>query len=301
MYPFSPFTMSSAETLREKYPHIAAAIDPVANLIRTMEKQKHPEYCELEARLGVHVPGDGGAAPSKFIAGVDRSFVARVLCNLETTDCWSAVKNWTQQVDRFYLLPSGLQARTTNETVGTLSDLESAWSLTSHVVKTDIAQHTFYWDSSLYDSDARNTMLHTADDGSRYDVRVSLKREEPVLEDELQDRTDTISTVRLKQRKTFTYASTSNPELTWNTDVTQVYQAPTFWETVEKLKLGLVTSYELEVECHNPMEHLRQLNFDHDRLAASLLLKAADAFELRRENTPVVRLHETNHRLCLRS
>jgi hypothetical protein len=291
---------TSLAVLRERYPHIADAITPVANLIRLMEKQKHPELCELEARIGVSVPiherGEGGVG-SKFIAGVDKSFLARVLCSLETTNCWSTVKNWTQQVDRFYLLPSGLQVRTTNESVGSLNEPESAACVTTHMIKTDIAQHTFFWEQTP----ASESTIHTADDGTLYDIRVSLKKEEPVLEDELQDRVDNISTVRLKQRKTFTYSSATRPGLQWNTDVTQLYQASSFVETVEKLKLGIVTSYELEVECQNPMEHLKLLGFDHERLAASLLLKAADAFEIRREGLPSASLEDTDNRLCLRS
>jgi hypothetical protein len=291
--------MASLLVLQETYPHLADAIPPVANLIRLMEKQKHPELCELEARIGVSIPmherSEGGPG-NKFISGVDKSFLARVLCGLETTNCWSIVRNWTQQVDRFYLMPSGLQVRTTNEGVGNIHDPETAACITTHMIKSDIAQHTFYWDTP-----PSETALHRADDGSLYDIRVSLKKEEPVLEDELQDRVDNISTVRLKQRKTFTYSSATRPGLHWNTDVTQLYQASSFVETVEKLKLGLVTSYELEVECQNPMEHLKQLGSDYERLATSLLLKAADAFQIRNEGMPVTSLEDTNSKLCLRS
>jgi len=256
---------------RTAFPHIADSIDTVAELLRIMERQKAPHFCELEARVGIKCTSDAGA--SVFQSGVDAGFIARVLCKLETADQWSYVSDWAQQVDRYFLLPCGLQARTSTEALGNLAEPSSIACATTHVIKSDVKHACFKW------SMEEPASFHTADEGEVYDVQVSLKKQEPVFEDELQDRVDDLHVVRIKQRKSFTHTSRAAGHADWNTDVTQVYHAPTFVEAVQLLRDGVVSRYELKVECRDPLEHLRQVDYDHQRLAASLLLKAADMFE----------------------
>lgn len=259
------------ELLQSKYPHVAACLEEVTNLVRAIDRRKNPQFCELEARIGV-VSYTDGFRP-RFDSGADMSFVSRVLCKLETSDAWTSKSEWTQQVDRFYLLPSGLQARTTTETVpGELPDAPRA--VVTHIIKSDVGHVDLKWECGNVKT------LHTSDDGDVYNVRVSLKQEDPVFEDELQDRVDDLHVVRLKQRKTFQYTPPHTDRVMWNVDVTQLYQAPTFVEAVAALREGTIHRYELEVECQNPYEHLRQNGFNHAMLAASLLLKATDMFEV---------------------
>lgn len=272
------------EILKERYPHVAESLDAVTDLVRQIERRKNPQFCELEARIGMVSVGDNHR--TRFNSGADMSFVSRVLCKLETSTAWTDKTDWMQQVDRFYLLPSGLQARTTTETVPGVSP-DAPRSAITHIIKSDIGNVDLKWEG------ASAKTLHTSDDGDVYNIRVSLKQEEPVFEDELQDRVDDLHVVRLKHRKTFKYTPQYTDRVMWNVDVTQLYQAPTFVEVVAALREGTIHRYELEVECQNPYEHLRQNGFNHAMLAASLLLKAADMFELGNTKT----LHTSTNRL----
>jgi hypothetical protein len=250
---------SSTQTLLERaYPHIASVIAPVAAAVAELGGRKTPHQCLLEARIG-RLDTDKGL----FQSGADPAFVSRILCNLETSPCFTAMA-WCQQVDRFYLLPSGLQARTTTEAVSS-SDGQEHHGTVTHVIKTSLAHLDMKWDGQPANES--------------YNIRVSLKQEEPVFEDELQDRVDDLHIVRLKQRKTFTYASKCANNLVWEVDVTQVYEALTFVEAVSQLQHGMVTRYELSVRCKDPIAHLRAMRYDASRLAASLLTKIADFFD----------------------
>jgi hypothetical protein len=258
---------TSASRLAAAYPHIAHALEPVTELIRELERRKFPNYCQLEARLGVLTP-DG----SVFQSGVDASFVSRILCRLKVSDDFSVLP-WTQQLDRYYLLPSGLQVRTTTETVHSADAPEITCAVT-HFIKTSLGHVDLKWQTEVPKS------LQASEEGELFNVRVSLKQEEPLFEDELQDRVDDLHVNRLKQRETFRYASACAAHLLWDFDVTQLYQATKYDDAVACLKAGHITQYELGVRCREPMEHLKHMGGDHARLAASLLLKAADFFQM---------------------
>jgi len=258
--------------LKRAYPHIAPAIDSVGTLIRQIPKHKGGKFCELEARVGVISTDAHGKSYFKSGAGdMDTSFISRVLCKLETSDVWKSKTDWTEQVDRYYLLPSGLEVRTTTEGVIRKEGGESVQCVVSHMIKTDVAHADFKWEVA----DPR--CLLASETGVVLDVRVSIKQEETVFEDELQDRVDDLHVVRIKQRKSFKYASKT--EDVWSVDITQVYQAPTFVEALMLLRNGHVSTYEMEIECENAIDHLKHMDFDYGRLAASLLLKTADMFE----------------------
>jgi hypothetical protein len=262
--------MSSSTSLAQlaaAYPHIAHALGPVTELIKKMERRKTPAYCQLEARLGVIRPeGDS----SFFQSGVDAAFVSRTLCRLKTSDAFTVLP-WTEQMDRFYLLPSGLQVRTTTETVNGPTEITGA---VTHMIKTSLGHVDLKWQANA------PAALHASEDGDLLNVRVSLKQEEPSFEDELQDRVDDMHVVRLKQRECFLYSSSCAEHLVWEFGVTQLYQAQKDEDAVAQLKAGLITQYELNVRCREPMEHLKNMGGDHARLAASLLLKAADFFQV---------------------
>ena len=263
--------MSSAARLAKAYPHIAPALEPVADLIRKLEKQKFPQHCVLEARLGVLA-----TEPTAFFQSrVDVFFVSRTLCRLKTSEAFTVLP-WTQQMDRFYLVPSGLQVRTTTETVHGPDAAAEVTCAVTHVIKTSLGHTDLKWQQAAGEPGGLQT---ASEEGEVLHVRVSLKQEEPLFEDELQDRVDDLHVVRLKQRETFRYASKCAPGLLWDIDVTQLYQGVREDDVVANLKAGLITQYELGVRCKDPAEHLRHMGGDHARLAASLLLKAADLFQ----------------------
>ena len=258
--------------MQEAYPHIAKAIVPTAALLHAISRQKGAHNCEVEARVGV-------VSRPLFKSGVDTDtfFISKILCKLETSDAWRSKTEWEEQVDRFYMLPSGLEVRTTTQGVasgsGSGSDSDSAvHCVVSHMLMSDVGHVDLQWEGG----DART--LLAAESGLLLGVRVSAKQEEPALEDELPDRVDDLHMVRIKQRKSFVLAS--KDRATWAVNVTEVYQAPTYVEALLLLHDGKVSTYELDVECRNPLEHLRSTEYDYNRLAASLLLKMADLFEL---------------------
>ena len=273
----------SLELLKVAFPHIAPCIEPVSSLIRQIPKMKRSQFCELEARIGIGCRGPAGEFSFKSGVEDDTSFISRVLCKLETSDAWKSTTDWVEQVDRYYLLPSGLEVRTTTESVSDKDGI--ARCVVSHAIKTNVGHVDMVWDAS----DPRS--LSSTGDGTILSIRVSVKQEEPAFEDELQDRVDDLHVVRIKQRKSFVYCSKDKGE--WSVDATQVYQAATHSDADSLLREGMVSSYELEVECKNAMEHLKACDNDYDRVAASLLLKIADMFEL----TPGPRLASTTNRL----
>ena len=262
--------------LQEAYPHIARAIAPTAALLAAISRQKGAHNCEVEARVGVSALDAHGKPLFKSGVDIDTFFISKILCKLETSEAWRSKSEWEEQTDRYYMLPSGLEVRTTTEGA-TEKGLSAAappaiHCVVSHMLMSDVGHVDFQWEGG----DART--LLTAESGLVLGVRVSVKQEEPALEDELPDRVDELHMVRIKQRKSFRYVS--KDKAAWAVNVTEVYQAPTYVEALLLLHDGKVSSYELDVECRNPLEHLRATEQDYNRLAASLLLKMADLFEL---------------------
>jgi hypothetical protein len=255
--------------LQRTYPHVAAAIAPTAALLANVSKLKGAQNCVLEARVGAFVQD----AKPYFKSGVDADtfFISKILCKLETSNAWHSKTEWEEQTDRYYLLPCGLEVRTTTE--GVTDPSGAVHCVVSHILASDVGHVDFKWQGG----DARS--LLTSESGAVMGVRVALKQVEPAFEDELPDRVDDLHIVRIKQRKSFRYVS-KHKAAAWTVNVTQIYQAPTYVEALLLLHDGKVSTYELDVECKGPLEHLRTTDMDYNRLAASLLVKMADLFEL---------------------
>jgi hypothetical protein len=144
--------------------------------------------------------------------------------------------------------------------------------LITHIVKTSLGHVDLAWQVA----DAKN--IYAAAEGGVFNVRVSLKLERPVADADLPERVDVVTAVRMKQRKSFVLAA-ADADARWSFDATQVYQAPTYSEAEAALRVGAVSQNEIEIECVNVMAHLAAYKNCHDKLAASLLLKASDLFE----------------------
>jgi hypothetical protein len=255
-----------AACVHSMYPHVAAAVHATAGLLDTLKTVERPECVELEARLGVR------GLDGKFHTGVDKVFAARVLCKLETATCWTRVSDWTEQVDRFYALPSGASVRTST-IAGVDASSGQAATTVVHITKHELGHADFAWVAPP-GADTLTSIL-CAQDGSVHEARVSIKHELPVPEADLPDRVDTMQLVRIKQRKSFVYASPGGG--TWSYDVTLVYAASTYTAALELVRLGTSTQYEIEIECVAPVtQHSAR---GTQKLALSLLLKIADLFE----------------------
>lgn len=266
--------------LRHVAPHVSAAMTPIIAQLENVMSKVH-RHCEIEARLGRLIRNIKGRQPT-FAPGVDEGYVSWLLCRLETCDFWTCKTPWTESIDRYYLLPSGLQVRTTSHVVG-----EEASYETSHMIKTDVSKVDLHWQDSL-----PRTMMTSAD-GSIYDVRISVKNEEPVYEDELQERVDEMHLVRIKQRKSFLYTPAGSDRPVWSIDVTLVWEGPTYLDVLQSLRDGVKPRYEVELECHNARDYIESQGSDFAKVALSFLLKIADLFEA----SPTVPLVSTPARL----
>lgn len=283
--------------------HVAKSLQAVKTVIDAMGTVQKPQFCEFEMRLGQN--GKGGFTP-----GVDAHFVGALLCKLETSPAWSEITPWTQIVDRFYLLPSGLQVRTSSQAARfnpdtekdarvvpeyeeeeeMYSDDESEEDMedeeersmdtpdsnfsyeTSHVIKTAIAHVDLKW-ISTEDKDILRSR-----DGTVYGMRIGLKQEAPVFEDELQECVEETNTVRIKQRRSFRYTPHGKDRVQWAIEVTQVWQSATYTDAMACLRRGDEPRYEVEIECLDVYDYLKSLGGDTKRLSLSILLKAADLF-----------------------
>lgn len=263
-------TSKYAVLLRKPCPHVAGALGAVVKLLRTMAASKSTQYCELEARLGRIVTDDRGKR--RFVSGVEAAFAARLLVQLELSEAWTEICGWMEIVDRFYLLPSGLQVRTSCEATPPEDAMDASAAdpafITTHVIKTDIAHADFAW----CDADGLLDNVVTP----VYDVRISVKHEEPVFESELQERVDDMLVVRIKHRRSFRYTPAGHDRVMWSVDVTQVWQNTTYLDALAMLQNGEPPRYEVEVECLHPMDFIHAT--DYERVALSLLLKTVDLF-----------------------
>ncbi len=248
------------------YPYVGASVPPVAELIHHVSKMKG---LELKARLGAFVPDAANKLVFKSGLGTNMLYISQLLCKLETSAVWASCSNWTEQVDRYYLLPSGLEVRSSTE--GICDKDGSVHCVVSHVIKSNIGHVDLKWNV------ADPSSIMTAEGGAMVAVQVAIKQMEPIFEDELQDRVDNLHVVRIKQRKTFKYVSKG---VTWSINLTQIYEAPTYAEALMLFRDGKVVNYELEVKCDNVLDHLRLNGWDYNRVATSLLMKIADMFEL---------------------
>ena len=327
--------------------HVATAVPAVQKIIEMMSSLPSPRYCEFELRLGQHKAGD-----DSFVSGVDAAFIGALLCKLETSSVWSETTPWTQIVDRFFLLPSGLQVCSSSQMArGEDPDTESRRLLrkegtqlkleeddseshvtggggasagvdeekdisasedegdddytvtggssddddgpeddtrrrhehaglpfyyeTSHVIKTGISHVDLRWTAA----DGVPDILRSRE-GFLYDMRVGLKQEMPLFEDELQECAEETNTVRIKQRRSFKYTPVGKDRVRWAIDITQVWQGASYTSALECLRNGNEPKYEVEIECLDPYEFLKEMNNDTRRLSLSLLLKAADLFSI---------------------
>ena len=287
--------------------HVAKALPAVKTIVDTVSASVTPQFCEFEMRLGKLTAGGG------FEPGVDAAFVGSLLCKLETSKAWTEVTPWTQIVDRFYLLPSGLQVRTSSQAtllspastdgidddeddedelyaVGADSDDDSKDAAanvtkvvysyeTSHIIKTSIAHVDLKWDNADACADFLN-----GKDGTVYGMRVALKHEAPVFEDELQECVEETNTVRIKQRRSFRYTPAGKDRVQWSIDITQVWQSAAYTDAMECLRRGDEPKYEVEIECIDVHDCVRSANGDSRRVALSMLLKIADLFNVDSES-----------------
>jgi len=257
--------MDDNNTNTTHFPVVGSLVAPIAAQLKSLAtKTKNPHSCSLRARLGRVVYDDKEAA-KRFVPGVEEPVIAELLCRLEETpdSVWSQKLPWVEVVDRLYLLPSGLQVRTTTE----VTPDEEACHITTHVVETDVSHTDFRWRNA----DPKHMACIS-------DVTVVVKNEETVLEDELQARVDETNLVRLRQIKSFRYTPTGEDRVYWSINLSLVWERGTYLEALSAVRDNEPPSYEVDLECHHPYDYVRRLGNDYDRLALSMALKIGDFF-----------------------
>lgn len=272
-----------AALVKKAFPHVAGAAAHAADLLTIATRHKLPTYCEFEARLG-RVVTDAGGKPH-FVSGIDQTTAALLLKRLASSKGWTASQPWRQLVDRFYLLPSGLEVRSTTEVPST--DDEDVVPAVTHVIKSSVKHVDLRWaaDATAAPGAAAHAVpefqhILKGEHGQPFDVRLSVKHEEPLYEDELAQSVQEMNVVRIKQRKTWHYTPAGKGSPTWSIDVTLVWQHDSFSEAQEALRTGVAPKYEVEVECRRPVEQITRDKVDAHALGLSMLLKTADLFEV---------------------
>ena len=255
--------------------HVKRGLPCVTALVSGMKRETTRVHYELEARIG-KLTVDPRTHKRHFQCGVDEEFLAQVLLRLEAAaddpeSRWDPPTPWTQQVDTFYTLPSGLYVRSSVITGMGDTNGEVEPSTAVHVMKTDVDTCDMQWNN-----DGIGVMRGENDE--LYDVRLSLKREEVVYENELPDRVDLPITVRIKQRRSFRYTPDGTDRAAWSIDITLVFAADNYENALAVLKSGKPTSREIEIECLTPHMEMKRTGNDKQRVGLTLLLYVAGMF-----------------------
>ena len=232
----------------------SAVISEAKRLIlssRPEERGGDETTVEVEARLG-RIREDG-----KFTSGVSEETFQRIVRALESYTKWSSVNDWSETQDFFYDSSKRQCPSVRTSVIPTTAGLE-----VKHFVK-KIHRRSSYR-MSINDELVMDPL----------DVRISCATETPVASLSLPVAVDT-TTVRIKRRKSFYYASGDTPPM-FSFDVTIVWQGITKEEAEKNQQAKKNANYEVEVECVSLSNYLSHCGGDSSCLALSLLSKMID-------------------------
>ena len=252
------------------YPHVEPALRSVTQVLKGMSKTRSPQFCTLKARLGSKmIPDDTGRR--RFVSGVEEVVMANLLCRLETSDVWSSVTPWTQSVDRTYLLQTGLQVLTTCDTP--VNKDGTPTYVVSHVMQSDVSHVDLQW------VNVNPACMLCRSDDTACAVRVSVTHDEPVFDEEIQERVDEMTRVDVRQRRCFLYTPSSESRAVWSLDVSLIWRSTTYLDALHSMCNRGVPLYTVELRCLQPLEYLARLENNYAKLALSFVLKVADLFD----------------------
>lgn len=238
-----------------RYPHLASAIPLVTDLVADLRKQ--PE-AELEARFGVYKDG-------RFIAGVSREDIDRVIDMMQSSSHIVGDLEWTEEQDFFFQGADGESHRTRVQYRS-----EDMQVRPTTIKKHNMGSETF----CVFDDNERLSC----------DIRVSLKLEEPIVRMQTCVRT---TMVRIKQRRRFT-----TDDSIWGFDFAMLWSGHNKTEA-EKSQASCDPQFEIECELIDPVKALAL--HDDARIATSLLLKICDLLPLV-ASTKKLRIESANGR-----
>ena len=242
----------STPSFVSEYPHLSKAMMEVSSIISRLreEVQRNGSNAgmELEARFGRVTTN------RRFETGVSQDFMNRAICMANGFGNWYSVTDWMELQDFYYALDDGRQMRTTVRYDPSTKRIE-----TNHIVK-----------EGIVNSDLR---CHPTGEYLQ-DIRVSLSREEKIPIDRIPSMARP-SMVRLKQRKSFLYASGTGNKPMWSFDFTMSWIGSSKSDAESNQK-SIPPTCEIECECIEPFDYLSIVHHDDYYVACSILLKMAD-------------------------
>jgi len=267
-------TMDSLDFLAE-YSHLGPASSCVGDALRDvrsyMQRSEAGFFFEMEARLG-------SKSEQGYVSDVGKETFTTLLGMLESYSHWHHVSGWVESRDVFYMidLPTGSDGKVTRAEVRTTVSVDSEKKIALlHCVKRRLR----VLDLSVVVLGSCNeaSYLPAAHEtlNGPLNPRVSFSVEQTVPDDLLPIAV-VPTRVRIKQRKRFFITSLGVDRPAFAIDATIVYSGTSKTEAEQHQAASEDASYEVEVECLEPMAYLQSCHQKEQMLALSLLLKLHD-------------------------
>ena len=285
-------TFGTLECLQE-FSHMHSSVSQVADAIAEARQllQHADESCsvEIEGRLG-------SRDESGFRADVGKPAFESLLQLLESFPGWLSQTPWQESHDVFYTIdvPAGAAGRPLKTQVRSSVGFDEKGQLVlQHVVKRKIRVVDLRIASRMEAAPHfANHLLGTPDalapsprphaEGAHSGlllrpshVRVGISLEQRVPE-ELLPVAVKPTLVRIKQRRRFLLSSLGLETAAFAVDMTICYSGKSKSEAEQRQASAQDSSYEVEVECLEPLAYLRSCNQQESMLALSLLMKLHD-------------------------
>jgi hypothetical protein len=277
--------MDNLDFLAE-FSHLGPVSSSVGEVLHELKGcMQHPDsgmFFEVEARLG-------SVSEQGFVSNVGKECFTALLEALESYPNWHQVSNWVESQDVFYIteFPNNLEGKTTRAEVRTTVGLDYDKKM---VLKHCIKRRLRNLDFKVIAMGAANesTFLASVPEtlNGPLNPRVSFSVEQTVP-DEVLPIAVVPTKVRIKQRKRFFITSLGVERPAFSVDMTIVYTGKSKSEAEQSQVKGEDASYEVEVECLEPLAYLQSCNHQEDMLALSLLLKLHDFVSFLNPNVPI--------------
>lgn len=269
-----------------EFSHLGPVSSSVGEVLHELKAcMQHPDagmFFEMEARLGV-VSEQGG-----YVSDIGEECFTTLLTALESYPHWHRVSDWSESQDVFYVadFPNSLEGKTARAEVRTTVGLDDEKRMVlKHCIKRRLRNLDF---KVVAMNAGESTYLSGVQEALRgpANPRVSFSVEQSVPAEVLPIAV-VPTKVRIKQRKRFFVASLGVERPAFAIDMTIVYAGRSKSEAEQNQVRGANASYEVEVECLEPLAYLQSCNHREEMLALSLLLKLHDFVALLNPDVPV--------------
>lgn len=268
------------------FSHLGPASSCVGEVLHELKGcMQHPDtgmFFEMEARLGV-------ISEQGYTSNIGKDCFNTLLEALESYPNWHEISDWVESQDVFYTteFPNNLEGKTTRAEVRTTVGLDDEKKIVlKHCIKRRLRNLDFK--VVAMGTAAESTYLSSVPESLKgpMNPRVSFSIEQTVPAEVLPIAV-VPTKVRIKQRKRFFITSLGVERPAFSVDMTIVYTGRSKSEAEQSQVRGVDASYEVEVECLEPLAYLQSCNHQDEMLALSLLLKLHDFVSLLNPNVPV--------------